>query len=152
MEEIYSYVHQEIRVLSKDIWQPLKVHTTFFLSTAVLLSRLYLLSRMDLTFWQTHFAKKLGHHRASTFVAASFCFRFAGESWNILDFFSLLNILKGYWIFFDERVVKFWETLKKHCKSSAFLLASFLRVSVKITEKVLNFWEKYCESVWFLET
>ena len=35
LEEIYSYVYQEIRVLSMDIWQRLKVHTAFFLSTAV---------------------------------------------------------------------------------------------------------------------
>ena len=35
LEEKYSYVYQEIRVLSKEIWRHLKVHTAFFLSTAV---------------------------------------------------------------------------------------------------------------------
>ena len=33
LEQKYSCIRQEIRVLSKDIWQRLRVHTVFFLST-----------------------------------------------------------------------------------------------------------------------
>ncbi len=36
LKEIYSQVDQEIRVLSREIWQRLNVHTAFFLSTAEL--------------------------------------------------------------------------------------------------------------------
>ena len=34
LEEKYSQVYWEIRVLSKEFWQRLEVHTAFFLSTA----------------------------------------------------------------------------------------------------------------------